>query len=73
MARHGQRNQQRLPWVKLYETSGDMGLVYSRCGISCPTLRSWWIRDLALMIAVLNSTLSQPYFDSFFLFPSNSI
>ncbi|EQN57533.1 hypothetical protein G694_04738 [Escherichia coli HVH 18 (4-8589585)] len=31
--------QQRLQWVKLYETSGDAGFVCRRCGISRPTLR----------------------------------
>lgn len=33
--------QQRLQWVKLYETSGDARLVCRRCGISRPTLRKW--------------------------------
>jgi transposase InsO family protein len=36
--------QQRLQWVRLYEESGDAGLVCRRCGISRPTLRKWWHR-----------------------------
>ena len=29
----------RLGWVKLYQQTGDAGLVCRRCGISRPTLR----------------------------------
>ncbi|KDY10411.1 transposase family protein [Escherichia coli 2-316-03_S4_C2] len=47
--------QQRLQWVKLYETSGDAGFVCRRCGISRPTLRKWWRRYLAQGIAGLES------------------
>ncbi|MCW8883891.1 MAG: helix-turn-helix domain-containing protein, partial [Motiliproteus sp.] len=36
--------QQRLQWVRLFEESGDAGLVCRRCGISRPTLRKWWRR-----------------------------
>ena len=35
---------QRLVWIKLYEDTGDAGLVCRRCGISRPTLRKWWRR-----------------------------
>jgi transposase InsO family protein len=34
----------RLGWVRLYEQTGDAGLVCRRCGISRPTLRKWWRR-----------------------------
>lgn len=47
--------QQRLLWVKLYETSGDAGLVCRRCSISRPTLRKWWRRYLAQGIVGLES------------------
>ena len=36
--------QQRLQWVRLYEDTGNAGLVCRRCGISRPTLRKWWNR-----------------------------
>ena len=36
--------QQRLQWVRLYEETGNVGLVCRRCGISRPTLRKWWKR-----------------------------
>ena len=31
----------RLGWIKLYQKTGDAGLVCCRCGISRPTLRKW--------------------------------
>jgi transposase-like protein len=31
----------RLRWIKLYQKTGDAGLVCRRCGISRPTLRKW--------------------------------
>ena len=52
--------QQRLQWVKLYETSGDAGFVCRRCGISRPTLRKWWRGYLAQGIAVLESHSRRP-------------
>ncbi len=52
--------QQRLQWVKLYETSGDAGFVCRRCGISRPTLRKWWRRYLAQGIAGLESHSRRP-------------
>ncbi len=52
--------QQRLLWVKLYETSGDAGLVCRRCGISRPTLRKWWRRYLAQGIVGLESHSRRP-------------
>ena len=36
--------QQRLQWVRLYEETGNAGLVFRGCGISKPTLRKWWKR-----------------------------
>jgi transposase InsO family protein len=36
--------RRRLGWVRLYEQTGDAGLVCRRCGISRPTLRKWWRR-----------------------------
>lgn len=39
--------RQRLGWVKLYEQTGNSGLVCRRCGISRPTLRKWARRYLA--------------------------
>jgi len=38
----------RLVWIRLYEETGDAGLVCRRCGISRPTLRKWWRRYQAL-------------------------
>src|SRR4249919_25413 len=31
----------RLRWVRMYEETGNAGLVCLRCGISRPTLRKW--------------------------------
>ncbi|GAB7194516.1 hypothetical protein OS31_41510 [Dickeya oryzae] len=52
--------QQLLLWVKLYETSGDAGLVCRRCGISRPTLHKWWRRYLAQGIVGLESHSRRP-------------
>lgn len=52
--------QQRLQWIKLYETTGDAGLVCRRCGISRPTLRKWWRRYLAEGIDGLESHSRRP-------------
>jgi len=41
-------SKMRLVWIRLYEETGDAGLVYRRCGISRPTLRKWWRRYQAL-------------------------
>jgi len=35
-------NEKRFVWIKLYEETGDAGLVCRRCGISRSTLRKWW-------------------------------
>ena len=34
----------RLKWIKLYQKTGNAGLVCRRCGISRPTLRKWFRR-----------------------------
>ena len=52
--------QQRLQWVKLYEQSGDAGLVCRRCGISRPTLRKWVLRYQAKGIDGLQSLSRRP-------------
>jgi transposase-like protein len=52
--------QQRLQWVKLYEQSGDAGLVCRRCGISRPTLRKWVLRYQANGIDGLRSLSRRP-------------
>lgn len=33
--------KRRLPWIRLYEETHDVGLVCRHCGISGPTLRKW--------------------------------
>ncbi|MEI7189724.1 helix-turn-helix domain-containing protein, partial [Dickeya dianthicola] len=48
--------QQRLLWVKLYETPGEC----RRCGISRPTLRKWWRRYLVQGITGLESHSRRP-------------
>jgi transposase InsO family protein len=53
--------RQRLQWVKLYEESGDAGLVCRRCGISRPTLRKWWSRYQAQGLDGLLSQSRRPH------------
>ena len=53
--------RQRLQWVKLYEESGDAGLICRRCGISRPTLRKWWKRCQAQGINGLKSQSRRPH------------
>ncbi|WP_275427143.1 helix-turn-helix domain-containing protein [Saezia sanguinis] len=36
--------RKRLRWIKLYEETGNAGLVCLKCGITRPTLRKWWKR-----------------------------
>jgi len=52
--------KQRLAWVKLYEQTGNAGLVCRRCGISRPTLRKWWRRYQAEGEAGLRSRSRRP-------------
>ena len=40
----GDEVHRRLVWIRLFEETGDAGLVYRRCGISRPTLRKWLSR-----------------------------
>jgi transposase InsO family protein len=51
----------RLGWVKLYQQTGDAGLVCRRCGISRPTLRKWWRRFQAEGEAGLVSRSPRPH------------
>ena len=53
--------QQRLVWIKLYESTGDAGLVCRRCGISRPTLRKWWRRYQEIGKAGLTSESRRPH------------
>lgn len=53
--------KQRLTWVKLYEETGNAGLVSRRCGISRPTLRKWWRRYQAEGVAGLRSRSRRPH------------
>lgn len=52
--------RQRLQWVKLYEESGDAGLVCRRCGITRSTLRKWWKRYQIQSIEGLKSQSRPP-------------
>ena len=52
--------RKRLVWVKLYEETGNAGLVCRRCGISRPTLRKWWNRYQELGIDGLKSESRKP-------------
>lgn len=52
--------QQRLLWVRLYEETGNAGLVCRRCGISRPTLRKWWRRYKEFGDAGLASLSKRP-------------
>jgi transposase InsO family protein len=53
--------KQRLTWVKLYEETGNAGLVCRRCGISRPTLRKWWRRYQTEGVAGLQSRSRRPH------------
>lgn len=53
--------RQRLQWVKLYEESGNAGLVCRRCGITRPTLRKWWKRYQIQGIEGLKSQSRRPH------------
>ncbi|MBV8887298.1 MAG: IS481 family transposase [Chroococcidiopsidaceae cyanobacterium CP_BM_RX_35] len=52
--------KQRLRWIKLYEQTGNAGLVCLRCGISRPTLRKWWRRYQQQGIPGLQSQSRRP-------------
>lgn len=53
--------RQRFQWVKLYEESGDAGLICRRCGISRPALRKWWKRYQAQGVDGLKSQSRRPH------------
>lgn len=52
--------RRRLGWIRLYEESGNAGLVCRRCGISRPTLRKWWTRFQEMGEAGLTSQSRRP-------------
>jgi transposase-like protein len=52
--------QTRLGWVRLYEETGNAGVVCRRCGISRPTLRKWWRRYQAEGVAGLEERSRRP-------------
>jgi len=53
--------QTRLGWIKLYEETGDAGVVCRRCGISRPTLRKWWRRHQAEGVTGLEERSRRPH------------
>ncbi len=53
--------KRRLTWIKLYEETGDAGLVCRRCGISRPTLRKWLRRYAEQGIDGLVSQSRRPH------------
>ena len=52
--------KRRLTWIKLYEDTGNAGLVCRRCGISRPTLRKWLRRYAEQGIEGLASRSRRP-------------
>lgn len=61
----GKEVWQHFQWVKLYEESGDAGLVCRGCGIYRPTLRKWWKRCQAQGIDGLKSQSRRPHSSPF--------
>jgi transposase InsO family protein len=53
--------KRRLRWVKLYEQTGNAGLVCLKCGISRPPLRLWWRRYQEQGIEGLVDHSSRPH------------
>ncbi len=53
--------KRRLTWIKLYEDTGDAGLVCRRCGISRPTLRKWLRRYAEHGLEGLESRSRRPH------------
>src|SRR5919202_4996321 len=51
----------RLGWIRLYEETGDAGVVCRRCGISRPTQRKWWRRYQAEGVAGLEERSRRPH------------
>lgn len=52
----------RLKWIRLYEETENAGLVCLRCGISRPTLRTWFKRYLENGYEGLRSHSRKPQF-----------
>lgn len=57
----GDEIKKRLKWIRLYEETGNAGLVCRRCGISRPTLRKWLQRYQAVGEAGLASQSRRPH------------
>jgi len=53
--------RQRLKWIRMYQASGNAGLVCRRCGMSRPTLRKWWRRFQAQGTLGLESQSRRPH------------
>ena len=53
--------KKRLTWIRLYEETGDAGLVCRRCGITRPTLRKWLRRYQQEGEAGLRSQSRRPH------------
>src|SRR4051794_30390769 len=51
----------RLGWIRLYEETGDAGVVCRRRGISRPTLRKWWRRYQAEGVTGLEGRSRRPH------------
>jgi transposase-like protein len=52
----------RLGWIRLYEQTGNAGIVCRRCGISRPTWRKWWRRYQAEGEAGLEARSHRPHY-----------
>ncbi|SFC83192.1 Homeodomain-like domain-containing protein [Parapedobacter composti] len=52
--------KKRLGWIKLYESTANLGFVCRRCGISRPTLRKWVQRYRQLGVAGLSEHSRRP-------------
>jgi transposase-like protein len=57
---HGRADEAGLGWVRLYEETGNAGVVCRCCGISRPTLRKWWRRYQAEGVAGLEERSRRP-------------
>lgn len=52
--------RKRLDWIKLYDSTANLGLICRRCGISRPTLRKWVQRYKELGVAGLSEHSRRP-------------
>ena len=55
------KERARLRWIRLFESTGDAGLVCRRCGISRPTLRKWVQRYRKRGLAGLSERSRRPH------------